>query len=66
MKQRGKKKKRMKRNEDNFRDLQDSIKWSNIRIIGVPKEEVTLEGDQKLTDLFKAGDEIQAKVLTHV
>ena len=28
----------------------------------IPKEEVTLEGDQKLTDLFKAGDEIQAKV----
>ena len=29
----------------------------------IPKEEVTLEGDQKLTDLFKAGDEIQAKVI---
>lgn len=29
----------------------------------IPKEEVTLEGDQKLSDLFKAGDEIQAKVV---
>ena len=29
----------------------------------VPKEEVTLEGDQKLTDLFKEGDDIQAKVI---
>ena len=29
----------------------------------IPKEEVTLEGDQKLTDLFKEGDEIQAKVV---
>ncbi len=29
----------------------------------IPKEEVTLEGDQKLTDLFKVGDEIQAKVI---
>ena len=29
----------------------------------IPKEEVTLEGDQKLTDLFKAGDKIQAKVV---
>lgn len=29
----------------------------------IPKEEVTLEGDQKLTDLFKDGDEIQAKVI---
>ena len=29
----------------------------------VPASEVTLEGDQKLTDLFKDGDEIQAKVI---
>lgn len=29
----------------------------------IPKEEVTLEGDQKLTDLFKVGDDIQAKVV---
>lgn len=29
----------------------------------IPKDELTLEGDQKLTDLFKEGDEIQAKVL---
>lgn len=29
----------------------------------IPKEEITLEGEQKLTDLFKEGDEIQAKVL---
>lgn len=29
----------------------------------IPREEVTLEGDQKLTDLFKDGDEIQAKVI---
>ncbi|HWQ79656.1 MAG TPA: bifunctional 4-hydroxy-3-methylbut-2-enyl diphosphate reductase/30S ribosomal protein S1 [Anaerovoracaceae bacterium] len=29
----------------------------------IPREEVVLEGDQELTDLFKEGDEIQAKVL---
>ena len=29
----------------------------------IPKEEVTLEGDQTLADLFKVGDEIQAKVI---
>lgn len=29
----------------------------------IPRDEVTLEGDQKLTDLFKEGDEIQAKVI---
>ena len=35
----GKKEKRIKRNEDNLRDLQDNMKHSNIRIIGVPEEE---------------------------
>ena len=39
MKQRGKKKKRIKRNEDNLRDLWDNVKCPNIRIIGVPEEE---------------------------
>ena len=34
-----KKEKRIKRNEDNLRDLQDSVKRPNIRIIGVPEEE---------------------------
>lgn len=29
----------------------------------IPATEVTLEGDQKLTDLFNEGDEIQAKVI---
>ena len=31
--------KRMKRIEDNLRDLWDNIKSTNIRIIGVPEEE---------------------------
>ena len=39
MKQRGKKKKRIKRNEDNLRDLWDNVKCPNIRITGVPEEE---------------------------
>lgn len=34
-----KKEKRIKRNEDNLRDLQDNMKCSNIRIIGVPEED---------------------------
>jgi ribosomal protein S1 len=29
----------------------------------IPRDEFTLEGDQELTELFKEGDEIQAKVL---
>ena len=39
MKQRGKKKKGIKRNEDNLRDLWDNVKCPNILIIGVPEEE---------------------------
>ena len=38
MKQR-KKEKWIKRNEDNLRDLQDSVECPNIRIIRVPEEE---------------------------
>ena len=38
MKQR-KKEKRIKRNEDNLRDLWDNVKCPNIQIIGVPEEE---------------------------
>ena len=34
-----KKEKRIKRTEDNLRDLQHSVKRFNIRIIGVPEEE---------------------------
>ena len=38
MKQRGKKKKKIKQNEDNLRDLWNSVKSLNIRIIGIPEE----------------------------
>ena len=34
-----KQEKRIKRNEDNLRDLQDNMKHSKIQIIGVPEEE---------------------------
>ena len=34
-----KKEKRIKRNEDNLRDLWDNVKLPNIRIIGAPEEE---------------------------
>ena len=33
-----KKEKRIKRNEDNLRDLQDSVKCTNIQIIGEDKK----------------------------
>ena len=34
-----KREKRLKRNEDNLRELCDNVKCINIRIIGVPEEE---------------------------
>ena len=42
MKQRGK-----KRNEDNPRDLWDSVKHPNVRIIGVPGEDIKRKGLRK-------------------
>ena len=42
MKQRGKKKKRIKRNEDNLRDLWDNVKRPNTRIIVVPEEKKSI------------------------
>ena len=41
------KEKRMKRIEDNRRDLWDNIKCTNIRIIGVPEEEEKKKGLRK-------------------
>ena len=42
------KKKRIKRNEDNLRDLWDNVKRPNIRMIGVPEEEDKNKGHEKL------------------
>ena len=54
MKQRGKKKKRIKRNEDNLRDLQDNVKCTNIRITGIPEEEDKKKGHEKTHKVIKA------------
>ena len=43
-----KKKKRIKRNEDKLRDLWDNGKCPNIRIRGVPEEEDTKKGHEKI------------------
>ena len=40
--------KRMKRTEDSLRDLRDSIKCTNIQIIGVPEEEENNKGYKKI------------------
>ena len=43
-----KKKKRIKRNEDNFRDLWDNVKCPNILTIGVPEEEDKKKGHEEV------------------
>ena len=45
-----KKEKRIKRNEDNLRDLQDNSKRPNIRIIGVPEEEDKKKDHEKILE----------------
>jgi len=44
------KEKRIKRNKDNLRDLQDNIKCYNIRIIGVPEEEDKKKDHEKILE----------------
>ena len=43
-----KKEKQIKRNEDNLRDLQDSVKCPNIGIIGVPEKKDKKNHDEKI------------------
>ena len=52
MKQREKKKrkKRIKRNEGNLRDLWDNVKHPNIRIIRVPEEEDKKNGHETILE----------------
>ena len=45
-----KKEKRIKRNEDNLRDLWDNVKCPKIRIIGVPEEEDKKKGHEKILE----------------
>ena len=45
-----KKEKRIKRNEENLRDLWDNVKHPNIRIIGVPEEEDKEKGHEKILE----------------
>ena len=49
MKQREKK---IKRNEDNLRDLWDNVKCPNIRIIGVPEEEDKNKDHEKILEII--------------
>ena len=68
MKQRGKKKKSIKRNEDNLIDLWDNVKCPSIRIIGIPEEEDKKKGHEKIREEItvekspKMGKEIATQV----
>ena len=67
MKQRGKKKKRIKRNKDSLRDLWDNVKHPNIRIIGVPEEDKKKDYEKILEEIIvenfpKMGKEIITQV----
>ena len=67
MKQRGKKKERIKRNEDNLRDLWDNVKCPNIQIMS-PRRTRQKKGHEKiLEDMIienfpKMGKEIDTQV----
>ena len=61
------KKKRIKKYEDNLRDIWDNVKCPNIWIIGVPKEEDKKKDHEKILEIIvenfpKLGKEIVMQV----
>ena len=52
MKHRGKKKKRIKRNDDNLRDLWDNVKHPKILFIVVPEEEKKKGHEKTLQEII--------------
>ena len=66
--ERKKGRKRIKRNEDNLRDLWDNVKLPNIQIIGAPEEEDKKKGHEKILkeiiveNFPKMGKEIATQV----
>ena len=67
MKQTEKEEKRIKRNEDNLRELWDNAKCPNIQIIGVPEEEDKKKDHEKILEIIvenfpKVGKEIITQV----
>ena len=67
MKQRGKKKKIIKRHKDNLRDLWDNVKCPNIQITGIPEEDKKKDHEKILEEIIvenvpKMGKEIAIQV----
>ena len=63
-----KKEKRINRNEDNLRDLQDSGKCPNIRIIGVLEEEDKKKDHEKTLEeiIVENFPKMGKEIITHV
>ena len=63
-----KKEKRIKRNEDNLRDLWDNVKCLNIRIIGVPEEEGKEKDHEKILEeiIIENFPKMGKKIITQV
>ena len=68
MKQRGKKEKRIKRNEDNLIDLWYNVKRPNIRIIGVPEEEDKKKHHEKIFEeiIVEKVPKMRKEIITQV
>ena len=63
-----KKENRIKRNEDNLRDLWDNVKCPNIRIIEVPEEEDKKKGHEKILEeiIFENFPKMGKEIVTQV
>ena len=68
MKPTGKKRKRIKRNEDNFRDLWDNVKRSNIQIIGLSEEEDKKKDHEKILEgiIFENFPKMGKEIITQI
>ena len=63
-----KKEKWIKRNEDNLRDLQDSVKRPNIRIIGISEEEDKKKDHEKILEeiIVENFPKMEKEIITQV
>ena len=61
-------KKRIKRNEDNLRDLWDNVKCPNILIIGVPEEEDKMKDHEKILEeiIFEKFPKMRKEITTQL
>ena len=59
--------KRIKRNEDNIKDLWDTVKYPNILIVGAPEEEDKKKGHEKIFEItVKSFPKMGKKIATQV